>query len=193
MNLHKNCFLNSNDVDLDTLGALESYLEEYEGVLVVVSHDRFFTDKVCDHLFVFEGNGVVKDYLGSLSEYAMVLYEEKNDMTESTWSSDNSDNGSGFQENKNKSLSYKEEKQKRIGRQNELKKLKREMSSLDKKIDTLRIKAESIQKEIDDSSDEGWSFLADLTAKLDEVNTDLDEKELRWMEIAEILEEEDSN
>lgn len=167
----------------------ESYLEEYNGVLVVVSHDRFFTDKVCDHLFVFEGNGVVKDYLGSLSEYAMVLYEDKNDMTESTWS--NSKDSTVNNDNSSTKLSYKEEKAKRIGRQNDLKKLKREMSSLDKEIEKQQSKASKLQTEIDESTDKGWSHLADLTAQLDEVNTTLDEKETRWMEVAEILEAED--
>jgi ATP-binding cassette subfamily F protein uup len=67
----------TNDVDLDTLAALEGYLAEFNGVLVIVSHDRFFVDKVTQHLFVFEGDGVVKDYLGSLSDYAECLIEEK--------------------------------------------------------------------------------------------------------------------
>eukprot|EP00554_Chaetoceros_debilis_P002895 CAMPEP_0194095328 /NCGR_PEP_ID=MMETSP0149-20130528/56771_1 /TAXON_ID=122233 /ORGANISM="Chaetoceros debilis, Strain MM31A-1" /LENGTH=650 /DNA_ID=CAMNT_0038781269 /DNA_START=1644 /DNA_END=3596 /DNA_ORIENTATION=- len=66
----------TNDVDLDTLAALEGYLAEFNGVLVIVSHDRFFVDKVTQHLFVFEGDGVVKDYLGSLSDYAECLIEE---------------------------------------------------------------------------------------------------------------------
>jgi ATP-binding cassette subfamily F protein uup len=60
-------------VDLDTLAALEGYLAEFNGVLVIVSHDRFFVDKVTQHLFVFEGDGIVKDYLGSLSDYAECL------------------------------------------------------------------------------------------------------------------------
>jgi len=67
----------TNDVDLDTLSALETYLAEFNGVLVIVSHDRFFVDKVTQHLFVFEGDGVVKDYLGSLSDYAECLADEE--------------------------------------------------------------------------------------------------------------------
>jgi ATP-binding cassette subfamily F protein uup len=67
----------TNDVDLDTLAALESYLAEFNGVLVIVSHDRFFVDKVTEHLFVFEGDGVVKDFLGSLSDYAECLIEDE--------------------------------------------------------------------------------------------------------------------
>ena len=67
----------TNDVDLDTLAALEEYLAEFKGVLVIVSHDRYFVDKVTDHLFVFEGEGIVKDYLGSLTDYAETIIEEK--------------------------------------------------------------------------------------------------------------------
>ena len=65
----------TNDVDLDTLAAIEDYLAEFNGVLVIVSHDRYFVDKVTEHLFVFEGDGVVKDYLGSLTDYAECLVE----------------------------------------------------------------------------------------------------------------------
>ena len=67
----------TNDVDLDTLAALEEYLAEFKGVLVLVSHDRYFVDKVTEHLFVFEGDGIVKDYLGSLTDYAETIIEEK--------------------------------------------------------------------------------------------------------------------
>jgi ATP-binding cassette subfamily F protein uup len=56
---------------------LEGYLAEFNGVLVIVSHDRFFVDKVTEHLFVFEGDGIVKDCLGSLSDYAECLVDEE--------------------------------------------------------------------------------------------------------------------
>ncbi|OEU13199.1 P-loop containing nucleoside triphosphate hydrolase protein [Fragilariopsis cylindrus CCMP1102] len=67
----------TNDVDLDTLAALEEYLAEFNGVLVIISHDRYFVDKVTNHLFVFEGDGVVKDYLGSLTDYAECLVDDE--------------------------------------------------------------------------------------------------------------------
>ena len=69
--------LQTNDVDLDTLAALEEYLAEFNGVLVIVSHDRYFVDKVTKHLFVFEGDGVVNDYLGSLTDYAECLVDDR--------------------------------------------------------------------------------------------------------------------
>jgi ATP-binding cassette subfamily F protein uup len=61
----------------DTLAALESYLAEFNGVLIIVSHDRYFVDKVTQHLFVFEGDGIVNDYLGSLSDYAECLVDDE--------------------------------------------------------------------------------------------------------------------
>ena len=67
----------ANDVDLDTLSALEDYLAEFNGVLVIVSHNWYFVDKVTEHLFMFEGEGVVKDYLGSLSDYAETLADDE--------------------------------------------------------------------------------------------------------------------
>jgi len=77
----------TNDIDLDTLAALEAYLEEFNGVVVIVSHDRFFTDKVTKHLFVFEGNGVVKDYNGSLSDYASTAFSNNRSSVSSSGNS----------------------------------------------------------------------------------------------------------
>lgn len=75
--MHSVIILQTNDVDLDTLAALEEYLAEFNGVLVIISHDRYFVDKVTNHLFVFEGDGVVKDYLGSLTDYAECLVDDE--------------------------------------------------------------------------------------------------------------------
>ena len=75
--MHCVIILQTNDVDLDTLAALEEYLAEFNGVLVIISHDRYFVDKVTNHLFVFEGDGVVKDYLGSLTDYAECLVDDE--------------------------------------------------------------------------------------------------------------------
>jgi ATP-binding cassette subfamily F protein uup len=66
----------SDDIDLNTLTALETYLADWNGVLLVVSHDRFFTDIVTNHLFAFEGDGAVLNYAGSLFEYADCLLDK---------------------------------------------------------------------------------------------------------------------
>jgi ATP-binding cassette subfamily F protein uup len=173
----------SNDLDINSIAALEDYLRDFKGVLVVVSHDKFFTDKVTDHLFVFEGNGVVKDYLGSLSEYAECLIEQEN----SSYASSDSSYGLD-QQGKTTSYSYKEDKAARNERQNSLRKLKKEMSSLETSMEKLKSKIAQLQEEIDSSSEEGWSVLAELTDKLNQEKAKLEEKEFRWLEVAEEIE-----
>jgi len=163
---------------LDTLRALEGYLEDYKGVLVIVSHDRLFTDKVTDHLFVFEGDGVVKDYLGSLSDYAECLVEQENASDATTTSSNTVVDKS----------SYKEDKQKRLERRNSIKKMKRELGKIEPSIEKLKAKAKDVQTEMDNSSEEGWTVLADLAEKLQKINDEVEENELQWLEIAEELE-----
>ena len=157
--------------------ALEGYLEDYKGVLVIVSHDRLFTDKVTDHLFVFEGDGVVKDYLGSLSDYAECLVEQENASDATTVSNTAVDKSS-----------YKEDKQKRLERRNSIKKMKRELGKIEPAIEKLKAKAKDVQTEMDNSSEEGWTVLADLAEKLQKINDEVEERELHWLEIAEELE-----
>ena len=149
--------------------------------MVIVSHDRFFTDKVTDHLFVFEGQGIVKDFTGSLSDYAECLVElEDNDIADS--SSTTSEQG-------DKQQSYKEDKQARMQRMNELKKSKREMQNIDKALEKLKKEIATLEKEIEDSADQGWTKLAELTEKMNGKKDEMDEKEMRWLELAEIIEE----
>lgn len=169
----------SVDCDLDTLSALESYLNEFKGVLVIVSHDRAFADKVSDHLFVFEGNGIVKDFLGTLSEYASCLVELENDKIQEQ-SDRQIDQGSS-----QKKDSYKEEKVKRNEQRNAIRRAKKDMANLENAIEGLKAKAEKMQKEIHESGDEGWSVLADLTVKLNSLNEEIEEKEMKWLELAE--------
>lgn len=171
----------SNDIDLNTLTALETYLEDFNGVLVVVSHDRYFCDKVTNHLFVFEGNGEVLDYAGSLSEYAEVLIETEG---ADDSSSDNIDSAA-------KKESYKESKEQRNARRNEIRNMKKEMNNIENALEKLKPKAVEIQSEIDSSGEKGWTVLQELTEKLNAVNEQIDEKELRWLELAEELEMSD--
>jgi ATP-binding cassette subfamily F protein uup len=182
----------TNDIDLDTLTALEDYLEEYQGVLVIVSHDRFFTDKVTNHLFVFEGNGIVKDFTGTLSDYSECLVELEK-------SSPSSNNGSktmmttgGNVDDSEKQQSYKEDKQQRMQKMNEFKKNKKEMTKIEKDIEKLKDEIIKLEKDIEVSSDDGWSKLAELTDKMNDKIALVDEKEMRWLELAEMIEEFES-
>ena len=199
----------TNDIDLDTLTALEQYLEEYNGVLVIVSHDRYFTDKVTDHLFVFEGSGVVKDFTGTLSDYAECLFETERS------------SGEGEATVEVKKGAYKEDKEARMQRTNQLKKDKREMKNIDNKMEKIKKEVSALEIKVEDSADEGWTVLgeyfqlnmhsnistglpvsltpsihsyildetADLTDKMNALKEDLDEKEMRWLELAEVIEE----
>ena len=179
-----NCLLMdepSVDCDLDTLNALESYLQSFDGVLILVSHDRAFADKVTDHLFVFEGDGEVKDFGGSLSEYASTLVELESQAV----------SGAKVLEKEadSKKGSYKEDKAKRNEERNMIRQAKKEMEKVENAIEKLKEKALKLEHEIDKSSGEGWSVLADLTDKLNKINAEIEERELQWIEFAEKLEE----
>lgn len=158
-------------------------MADFNGVLLVVSHDRFFCDKVTNHLFVFEGDGQVLDYAGSLSEYADCLIENEIASYGGTTSSSDSTL---------KKETYKENKEQRNERRNAIRRMKKEMNNIDNALDKLKPQAIKLQEEIDTSSEEGWTVLAELTAKLDALNLEIDEKELRWLELAEELENAES-
>jgi ATP-binding cassette subfamily F protein uup len=106
------------------LTALEDYLEEYKGVLVIVSHDRFFTDKVTDHHFVFEGNSVVKDFTGTLTDYAEALVEIEEL---------NGEDANAVKDDKKSN--YKEDEETRVKRMNQLKSDKKEMNNIENKME----------------------------------------------------------
>ena len=175
----------SVDCDLDTLSALESYLEQFKGVLLIVSHDRYFADKVTDHLFVFEGDGVVKDFGGSLSEYGSCLVELENNKIQQASNNNMAD--------ANKQDQYKEDRAKRNEVRNFVRQAKKEMTNIERSLEKLKAQAEDAQAKIDStSSDEGWSVLAELTDKLNALNEEIEEKEMRWLELGEELEQLES-
>jgi ATP-binding cassette subfamily F protein uup len=178
-----NCLLAdeiSVDCDMDTLTALERFLQEFQGVLLLVSHDRSFADKVADHLFIFEGDGVIKDFQGTLSEYASTLVEIENEKVSNAAKKTGSST--------TMQSDPKEDRNLRLAERNAVRKAKKEMDKVDKAMEKLRAKASSLQEELDDSADEGWTVLADLTAQLDKVNEQIDEKEMEWLELADIVE-----
>jgi ATP-binding cassette subfamily F protein uup len=175
----------SVDCDLDTLAALETYLQEFEGVLLLVSHDRAFADKVTDHLFIFEGDGEIKDFTGSLSEYASTLVELETEKITGKSSSSSVDSV-------DKQAIYKEDKVKRNEQRNTLRRAKKDMDNLEKQIDKLKAETVKLQAQIDSSEGEGWSVLAELTEKLITLTDQIEEKELKWLELAEELESLDT-
>ena len=156
---------------------LEEYLlQTYNGVLVIVSHDRYFTDKVTNHLFVLEGNGIIKDYTGTLTEYASCLLEDSNTSI------------SGMNSSPGTTTSYKEEKKIRMQRTNEIKQCKRTMERLEKKMDGLKRDISKLEQELESSSEEGWTILAQLTDEIQQKKDTMEESELEWLELAEQIE-----
>jgi ATP-binding cassette subfamily F protein uup len=157
----------TNDLDVMTLQVLEDFLADYPGCLVVVTHDRYFMDRLVDHLFVLEGNGVIKDFNGSYIEFRqkrqaeeeLRRQEEKKPVAAAPQAAVNS--GSG--------LSNDEQK---------------ELKRLDRDIARLETRKSEIMEQFN-NTELSPDQVAKLSTELGELQDTLDEKELRWMELAE--------
>ena len=160
----------TNDLDIVTLNVLESFLLDFPGCLLVVSHDRYFMDKIVDHLFVFKGAGEIQDFPGNYSDYR--TYEdstpsEKSDTSESKpkndWKKDQS----------KPQLSYNEQK---------------EHSRLEKEIAKLEKEREALQNKF---ATENWDGdeIDKQSKKLQKIIDTIEEKEMRWFELSEKLEQ----
>ena len=171
----------TNDLDIQTLQVLEEYLQDFAGCVIVVSHDRYFMDKVVDHLLVFKGEGEIQDFPGNYTQYREWNRMQAKDEAEqakpaksvnATAESDGAGTAkrdANF-ENKRK-MSYKE---------------KREYEQLTKEIDALTEE----QKKLEEELCSGNLSVEELTEKskhLPEIKDELDEKEMRWLELAEML------
>ena len=174
----------TNDLDIQTLQVLEEYLQDFAGCVIVVSHDRYFMDKVVDHLLVFKGEGEIQDFPGNYTQYRdWIRLQEKDEAekaaaeaktTASNSASTNDGAGTAKRdanfENKRK-MSYKE---------------KREYEQLTQEIDKLTEE----QKKLEEALCSGTLSVEELTEKskrLPEIKDELDEKEMRWLELAEML------
>ncbi len=160
----------TNDLDIITLQVLESYLSGFDGCVVVVSHDRFFMDKVVDHLFVFEGNGNIRNFPGNYSDYReQVRRAEK---VQRHRSSAKQQNLAPKQSQKRKEeykhrLSYKE---------------KREFETLEKEIEALNKRKAELETILSQGSSDAEK-LTEVTHEYADLKEKLDEKEMRWLEL----------
>ena len=161
----------TNDLDLPTLSVLENFLSEYQGCLLIVSHDRYFMDRLVDHLFVFEGDGMVRDFPGNYTQYRIwqkehaALRQAQGDKELAVGSEQLAEQ---VKKDKKK-LSYKE--------QREFEQLEKEIPDLEKE------KAEITQKM--SSTNLPYDELQKLSARITEVTEMLEEKEMRWLELSE--------
>ncbi|WP_317574201.1 ABC-F family ATP-binding cassette domain-containing protein [Segatella copri] len=174
----------TNDLDIQTLQVLEEYLQDFAGCVIVVSHDRYFMDKVVDHLLVFKGEGEIQDFPGNYTQYRdWSRLQEKDEAERAAATAKNAGNnntaandGAGTAkrdanfENKRK-MSYKE---------------KREYEQLTQEIEKLTDE----QKKLEEALCSGTLSVEELTEKskrLPEIKDELDEKEMRWLELSEML------
>ena len=163
----------TNDLDLPTLGVLENFLAEFQGCLVLVSHDRYFMDRLVDHLFVFEGNGVVRDFPGNYSQYRQAMIDRQQLPVDSS---------------EKKIVSEIRNQKKAISNKRQLTfKEKREFEILEKEIAALTKEKELVTHSLN-SGETSFEELQQLANRIGEVAKLLDEKELRWLELSEMVE-----
>ncbi|MBQ6063567.1 MAG: ABC-F family ATP-binding cassette domain-containing protein [Prevotella sp.] len=162
----------TNDLDIQTLQVLEEYLQDFAGCVIVVSHDRYFTDKVVDHLLVFQGQGVIKDFPGNYSQYR-------------EWKSMTSIEGKDNKKGQNKPAKEDKRPKRDDGKRRMTYKEKLEFAQLEKDIATL----EAEQHQIEEALCSGTLSVEDLTTKSKRLSTlkdEIDEKSMRWLELSEI-------
>ena len=157
----------TNDLDIVTLGLLEEYLADFKGCAIIVSHDRFFLDTIIEHLFVFEGNGVIKDFPGNYSDYRAFIEQQQTGTSSETKARKEKPQRENAE--KPRKLSFKERKL--------MEALEQEISDLSQEKERL----ESIFAGSDPSAD------IDAASRLyTEVKAKLDEKEMQWLELSEL-------
>jgi ATP-binding cassette subfamily F protein uup len=164
----------TNDLDIQTLQILEEYLADFPGCVIVVSHDRYFMDKVVDHLLVFKGNGIIKDFPGNYTQYRMFAEQEDK-------SNEKSSDKNG--RNKGKTERTHEESEEPVKRKLTYKE-RLEMVQLEKDIAALEEK----QKSIEEALCSGKLSVDELTEKsklLSTLKDEIDEKSMRWLELDE--------
>lgn len=166
----------TNDLDIFTLSVLEDYLQDFPGCLVIVSHDRYFMDKLTDHLLVFQGDGEIRDLPGNYSRYREIIEDEerakradaeKNKQQSSKATESKTTHSSGGQRKR----SFKE---------------KYEYEELSKELEVLEAKKAELEARLSESL--GVDELTKASAELGAVMEAIDEKELRWLELDELSE-----
>ncbi len=164
----------TNDLDIQTLQVLEEYLQDFPGCVIVVSHDRYFMDKVVDHLLVFKGDGVVKDFPGNYTQYREYEKLKSKDEDKNAAARKSVDSNSG------KKKSYRHDTRRRMSY-----KEKREFEELTKNIKALEQEIEILEQELCSGS-LSVEELTEKSKRLPQLKSELDEKEMRWLELSEI-------
>ena len=156
----------TNDLDIVTLAILEDYLKNFKGCAIIISHDRFFLDSIVDHLFVMEGDGVIKDFPGNYTEYREFIKEQRK--AEAAQTKPVRPSAAATSKPRKEKMSFKELK---------------EFERLTSEIDELNEE----KKRLDDifASGETIDDVAEMARRYEEIKAELDEKEMRWLELSE--------
>ena len=170
----------TNDLDIVTLNILEEYLKEFGGSLIIVSHDRHFLDKLVDHLFIFCGNGVIKDFIGSYSEYREYIKEYEAELRSLARAQEKAEKektakmAATTQSNmpaKKKKLTYKEQK---------------ELEQIEKDLETLAAEKAELETALS-AGNLPFDQLQAASERIGQIMEDTDEKEMRWLELTDGL------
>ncbi len=161
----------TNDLDIMTLNKLEDFLSGFKGVIILVSHDRYFLDKLADHFFIFEGNGIIDDFYGTFTEYRLKMGEKSK---------------------KEKSALQNEKKLKKLKKKPEKTQIKqklsykdqREFDQLEKEIEELELLKNSLEESLN-SGNTDYSWLEKTSRELKETIELIDKKTMRWLELDE--------
>ncbi len=163
----------TNDLDIQTLQILEEYLQDFAGCVIVVSHDRYFMDKVVDHLLVFKGDGAIKDFPGNYTQYRQwsALQSKEEEKTEKKKNTQKTSATTEREPNSRpRRLSFKEQ---------------REMQQLEKDIEALEAEQRMLEEELC-SGKLSVEELTEKSIRLPKLKEELDEKSFRWLELSEI-------
>ena len=177
----------TNDLDIKTLQILEEYLQDFPGCVIVVSHDRYFMDKVVDHLLVFRGEGEIKDFPGNYTQYRewQKLEDKKSaELKEATQKATASRNGNNALTPPPTGKSQRDPNAAPQKRKMTFKE-KQEFAQLEKDIEALTAEKESIETALSSGS-VSVEQITEMSKRLPILNEELDEKEMRWLELSEI-------
>lgn len=167
----------TNDLDIVTLDVLEEYLKDFKGSLIIVSHDRHFLDRLVDHLFIFCGDGKVKDFIGSYSEYHEYIKEYESQQKAAAREKAganvraNADVTDADKPAKKKKLTYKEQK---------------ELEQIETDLDTLGKEKAGLERDLA-SGTLPYDKIQEVSARFGEVKDLMDEKEMRWLELQDSI------
>ena len=165
----------TNDLDIDTLQVLEEYLADFKGCVIVVSHDRYFMDKVVDHIFVFRGGGDIKDFPGNYTDYRDWREEEKATAAKAAQSASKS----------KPAAEAKEKRQQSNDKRKMTFKEKREFEELEKEIPMLEEEKKRLEEEMSSGTLDNDTLLK-TSMRVAELIDMLDEKGMRWLELSEL-------